>query len=150
MIKIYVDTGGYMPALKDLSSRGLVQCVGADIDNSAYTPRRGEKIKSTLEPWDKDEQSWEKDDGTWDDEDNASPMFSEIKRLIQQYADARHIDTAYRHDCQVFLTSDKGDIWRHRDQLLALLSLQVIHSATQINDLVHMCETQEVSSQPKP
>lgn len=56
MIKIYVDTGGSMPVLRDLISRGLAHCVGADIDANAYTIRRGEKVKSTLEAWDKDDR----------------------------------------------------------------------------------------------
>lgn len=68
MIKIYVDTGGSMPVLRDLISRGLAHCVGADIDANAYTIRRGEKVKSTLEAWDKDDQPWKEDTGSWADE----------------------------------------------------------------------------------
>lgn len=132
-----------MPVLRDLISRGLAHCVGADIDNHSFTPRRGEEVLATLVTWEKDKNP----EGSWDDLDNASPKFDDIRRLVQTYDDSRHLDTAYRNGCQVFFTSDKGDIWTHREQLQELLSLRVMHSATEIGQLVQMCEAQ-ISNSP--
>jgi hypothetical protein len=142
MIRIYVDTGGYMPQLKDLVARGLAECFGADIDQHAYTNRRGLKVQATLETWEKDSQTWEEDNDTWQDEDNASHQYIALRRLIQQPADVRHMDTAYRNACRVFLTSDKGDIWRHREELRSLLGLQVMHAASEMSELAHLCESE--------
>ncbi len=142
MIKIYVDTGGYLRQLSDLVARGLAECIGADIDKHPYTNLRGQRVKATLETWDKDHQSWDQDTETWDDERNASDQYSALRRLIQQPADVRHMDTAYRNACRVFLTSDKGDIWRHRETLLSLIGIQVMHAASEISELVRLCESE--------
>jgi hypothetical protein len=41
--------------------------------------------------------------------------------------DARHLDSAYKSRCHAFITTDKGDILSHADELEPLLGLRLFH-----------------------
>ena len=41
--------------------------------------------------------------------------------------DCQHLDSAYKAGCDLFLTSDKTDIWSKRESIEALLGLKVLH-----------------------
>ena len=141
MIKIYVDTGGNTKDLRPLLAAGKVFLVGADIDNHPYTQKRGIQVKSTLETWDKDQEAWDDDHETWDDEDNASEVYPALVRLIGRNNDSRHLDTAYRNGCHVFLTSDKGDISNRREAIAQLTGIRVLHN-DEIGELLALCDAE--------
>lgn len=128
MLKIYVDTGGNTKQLRPLHAAGTIALVGADIDSHPYTPKRGVEVKSTLESWEKDKGTWDEDGETWDDEDNASELYTDLVRLVGRNKDSRHLDAAYRNGCDVFLTSDKDDLWNHREDILRLTNIRVFNN----------------------
>jgi hypothetical protein len=138
MMKIYVDTGGNTKQLRPLHAAGAVVLIGADIDRHPYTHKRGTEVRSTLETWDKDKGTWDEDDETWDDEDNASEIYPALVRLVGRNNDTRHLDTAYRNGCSVFLTSDKDDLWHRREDIERLTGIRVFHN-DEIGELLALC-----------
>lgn len=141
MLKIYVDTGGNTKELRPLHDAGKILLVGADIDSHPYTPKRGIEVKSTLETWEKDKGTWDEDDETWGDEDNASEIYPALVQLVGRNKDSRHLDTAYRNGCHVFLTSDKGDISDRREAIAQLTGIRVLHN-DDIGELLALCGAQ--------
>ena len=58
--------------------------------------------------------------------------------------DILHIDSAYKTGCQIFLTSDKKDIWSKRSDLEPLLSMKIFYSASESDLLIeHIKITQD-------
>jgi hypothetical protein len=138
MLKIYVDTGGNTKQLRPLHAAGKILLVSADIDSHPFTPKRGVEVKSTLETWEKTKGTWGEQQGTWDDEDNASEIYPDLVKLVGRNKDSRHLDTAYRNGCRVFLTSDKGDISDRREAIAQLTGIQVFHN-DEMGELLALC-----------
>lgn len=62
--------------------------------------------------------------------DNCVPpsRYQAIKTIINNHEfDARHIDTAYKNSCDVFLSRDKGDVINHAAELKELLGMEFLH-----------------------
>lgn len=140
MIKVYVDTGGEMPGLKHLRAQRLAESVHFPYE------QRLKRIDTTARPskltWGGSAASWsDLEEASWDDT-GESPMHAAIAKIIGAHnkADVQHLASAHDAGCDAMLTSDKGDIWRHRDELHALLSIRVFHSSTEWADFSAFCE----------
>lgn len=140
MIKVYVDTGGEMPGLKHLRARGLAGSVHFPYE------QRLKRIDTTAKPsnlsWGGSAASHADLAGmSWSDT-GEKPMHAAIAKVIGAHnvADVQHLASAHAAGCDAMLTSDKGDIWRHRDELYALLGIRVFHSASEWPDFVVFCE----------
>lgn len=55
---------------------------------------------------------------------------------INNFNDVRHFDTAYKEDCQIFLTPDKKDIASKANRLFTLTGIKVFHC----DDIDHIRE----------
>lgn len=140
MIKVYVDTGGEMPGLKHLRAQGLAESVHFPYE------QRLKRIDTTARPskltW-SSAATWSDLEGvTWNDT-GEKPMHVAIAKVIgaQNKADVQHLASAHDAGCDAMLTSDRGDIWRHRDELHALLGIRIFHSSAEWADFVALCET---------
>jgi hypothetical protein len=80
-------------------------------------------------PWKDIYFSWEKH--------KASEKLREIYSIIgedpQERRDGLHLDSAYKSGVHVFLTSDKANIWSHRDQLEPLLGFRIFNPDVEIS-----------------
>ena len=58
-----------------------------------------------------------------------SALFSSIVEIIgkDNYNDARHIDTAYKNNCKIFVSPDKGDIINNSEALMRLTGIRFFH-----------------------
>ena len=57
-----------------------------------------------------------------------SDKYQAIKTIIGNHElDARHIDTAYKNNCDCFLSRDKDDIIGHATELKELLGIEFLH-----------------------
>lgn len=130
LIKVYIDTGGWMPALRQLKEAGLVETI-----HFAYEQR----LKRMDEVAPASALTWQSA-ATWNDlrgqtwaSTAPSDRFIKIEAVIGagNHRDTQHLDSAYKGKCQAFLTSDKGDIWKHRDALFKLLDVQVFHASSE-------------------
>ena len=75
--------------------------------------------------------TWSEADFTYN-ETFPSEKFNEIITTLKGLGaktdiDAKHLDTAYKNNCQIFLTRDKGHIINKRANLEKLLNLKIFH-----------------------
>lgn len=59
----------------------------------------------------------------------ASQIFIELLRIIgtENKADARHIDTAFKEKCKIFITNDKKDIISKKEKLQELTQIDFFY-----------------------
>ena len=65
--------------------------------------------------------------GTYDDY-SESDKYQEIIKVVcleNKRVDILHLDSAYKNQCDIFLTNDKDDIWVHKIKLEALLNFRI-------------------------
>lgn len=140
MIKVYVDTGGYMPDLKRLQAAGLAEALHFPYEQrlkrmDAVAPASALTWQSAATWNDLQGQSWANT--------APSPMHERIEALIGAHnaRDVQHLDSAHKSGCKAFITSDKGDIWKHRIALHDLLGIRVFHSASEWSAFIEFCES---------
>lgn len=154
MIRVYCDTGGYHKALNTLVSAGHIELYQFKYE------QKNQRIRKAASP--SSPQYWNLEHYTYEDVEVAVPRYSdlerssvkfpEIQRIIgnKHRIDAQHLDSAYMIGCKIFLTSDKGDIWKHRDALGNLLGMIIFHVPSEIetalcfitsDDLIKISET---------
>ena len=58
-----------------------------------------------------------------------SEIFKSIEKIVgkENYNDIRHIDTAYKEKCTLFITPDKGDIVKHKENLEKLSGIKFFY-----------------------
>ncbi len=129
MLKVYCDTGGYRPELKEFERAGLlVLC------NYPYENRNRQvtaRVPSSAPTWEEGDSTWGTDDrGTWEDYENQSSRWPKLLSLIgrSNLRDAKHLDSAFKGGCRAFLTSDLRDIASKSAEIRALLGIQVFHA----------------------
>ena len=149
MLHVYCDTGAYPRRLKKYEVEGLVTVVQFKYEN------RNRRISNSAPPsnptWSQMNYRWEevKSDPilgklSWDDIGQTSDRFTDIVEAIgkENMTDAQHIDSAFRAACDVFLTSDKDDIYSQRDALWRITNLKILHPIDDWDYLVSMITLQ--------
>lgn len=133
LIRIYCDTSGYQPWLKDKVLKDRVTLVNFPYENRN---RRTRILQTPTNPtWEQMNLSWDEADFTWD---NAAPSeeFEKIKRILKKSSqntdtDAKHLDCAYKGKCAIFLTNDVHDIISSRDELEKLLGIKIFNAVSE-------------------
>jgi hypothetical protein len=129
---VYIDTGGWLKELRPLKEAGVITLLHFPYE------QRLKRMNGVAEASD---LRWNDSCATWADMVNQSwgstrksMLFDMIESIVgkQNRADVQHLDSAAKSNCKAFLTSDKGDIWRRRDQLEPLLDIRIFHSATEL------------------
>ncbi len=123
-VRIYCDSGADISKLKNVE----VQC---EFYQFPYdSPDRPKKPLLLAKPseaqWRDCHAAWmEFSEITWDDF-KGSPLHLQIETIIgpDNRRDVLHFDSAYKSECSIFLTSDKGDIWSKRTILEALTGIK--------------------------
>jgi hypothetical protein len=134
MLRIYCDTGAYRRELQEYEANGLVAIVQFKYEN------RNRRISESAPPsnptWGQMNYTWGEVKAdpvlsklTWGDVGKTSDRFLSIVAAIgkDNFTDAQHVDSAFRSCCQVFLTSDKADIYSKRDELSKITNLTILH-----------------------
>ena len=127
MRKVYCDTGGYRPELRELQDRGLVElCTYVYENKNRRVPGRAPASNPT---WEQGDSTWDQDNGDWNDYDR-SEIWPELFQLVGSHneTDAKHIDSAYKGGCHALITSDKGDISSKSAAIFALTGVRVFHA----------------------
>lgn len=139
MLRVYCDTGAYRSELSELERGGAIQVYQFKYEN------KNRKILHRALPsrptWTETKYTWNELAGlTWNDMGRQSERWPAILSLIgkNHTVDAKHLDSAYMDSCQVFLTSDKGDIVTHRYPLEQLLGLKVLHYREDWNEFLSL------------
>lgn len=113
-VKVYVDSGVSLP--KDLQE--ICECYQFPYDSAHRPKKRIPKLANPSElTWKEWHCSWKESEFTWEDSGLAVP--EKIKLIIGKHngRDCKHLASALRMGCHVFLTSDKRDLWAKRKEL---------------------------------
>lgn len=140
MLRVYCDTGAYDRRLKPLKDSGAIAVHQFKYENSSR------RISSGAFPSDfrySDKPAYRSYDEmrtdeflreiTYDDLRAAKSLFVEILTIIgtENRTDAQHLDSAQMTGCQVFLTSDKKDIWSKRSSLESVVNMRIFHTSSE-------------------
>ena len=128
MLTVYCDTGAYLRELAALEKSGCIQLVQWKYEN------KNDKIRVLAPPskptWEQAKVTWEQlRQMVWSDLSRQSEKWPELIKLIGagHRVDAQHLDSAFMAQCDAFLTTDKDDILRFRDEIESLLEFRVFH-----------------------
>lgn len=139
--------GGCTKEIKSLQAEGIVNTFMFRYEN------KNSKIKKAAMPsqvgWgDLNSCTWDDLLWTWDDF-SGSDKYGAILKIVggrNNRIDALHLDSAYKSNCKIFVTSDKDDIWKHRVELLRLLGITVFHTS-EMEKLILMIKGVTMNSQ---
>ena len=137
-IKVYLDSGASLP--RDLHE--FCECYQFPYDSSDRPKKKTQKLASPCElTWKEWNCSWEESTFSWADSGHFIP--EKIKKLIgkNNKADYKHLYSALRMNCQIFLTSDKGDIWTVRNEIQSEYFLKIFHMPFEIDNLINYVKT---------
>lgn len=127
-IKIYRDSGADIKYLKPYY--GICDFIQYPYD-SEHRPKNKKMdlaIPSALF-WEDANTTWGEMAFTWN-ECEGSDICHKIAELVNDKinkADVLHLDSAYKSECHIFLTSDKGDIWNNRSILEQICSFKIFY-----------------------
>jgi hypothetical protein len=133
MIRVYCDTGGYLKALSELESAGLIKLHQFKYENRSRQIRNI-AIPSDLKYDELKNYTYDELAGlTYDELGGVNSKLTAILAIVgaNNRTDAQHIDSAQMSGCRIFLTSDKGDIWSKRDALAPITDLKILHVTTE-------------------
>jgi len=128
MTRIYCESGAVTRGIRKLRGNKYVEVVHFPYDRASHIPRvarvatpSGARIRNLNLPI-------RELPGTLTDY-SESVHFAKILSVVGQNnrEDALHIDSAFKHNCSVFITRDRGDILAHKTELTRLLGIKFFH-----------------------
>ena len=123
MIRVYCERGAFRKELKSLEKDGLVQLLHFPYEG------RNRRVAETDTPSmiTADMSCLTADSAIRISDMCESDRYSEVLRCVggNNWCDALHLDSAYKSKCRAFLTRDKGDISKRKQQLESLLGLRI-------------------------
>ena len=134
--KVYCEHGALRTELYELQKIGQINLVLFPYE---------EKVKRIKEPgvpseaaWSEMNFSWENSPGSWEDY-KGSTKYVQIQEIIgrENKRDVKHLDSAFKSNCQAFLTRDKGDILSKKNELEEILKMKFFHPD---DDWVEFCK----------
>lgn len=133
MIKIYCDTGGYHNILKKYEN---VIIYNFEYENKNMKVNN-KGLPSSNMTWDDFKNSPAKLNELKFDDFYSSNILNDIIKIIgiQNKIDAYHLDSAYKNNCDIFLTSDNDDIYSKKELLEPLLSIKIFLPHKNLKDL---------------
>lgn len=133
-IKIYCEAGAMTTEVKKLKTLENVELIGFPFES------KNRKVFTASKP---SELTCDNNFITADNSNikvsdtERSEKFKEIAKIIGEnhYNDVRHIDTAYKENCKIFISPDKGDIIDKAVELEKLTGIKFFHpnSIAEIN-----------------
>jgi len=150
-IKIYCDTPSYLSWVKKIEKDDLAEIVSFPYEN------KNRKIKNKSIPtnntWNQSNLGWSEAKYRWKD-CSPSNKFNDIKIILKgsgqdTSVDAQHLDSAYKSNCDIFLTNDITDIVTKRNSLESLLGIKIFDAKNEEKQaivFITKLEKQKISS----
>ncbi|MFH1461702.1 MAG: hypothetical protein ABIF12_02030 [bacterium] len=127
-IKVYVDSGA---TSKKFMNRYSEVCHFYQYPYDSPDRPKFSKVKLAYPSeaqWGDGNITWGEDDFTWGDYIGSEKLL-EIKKIVglgdDNRRDCLHLDSAYKTGCNIFLTSDKKDIWINRSKIKNLIVIEI-------------------------
>ena len=139
-IKIYCDSGADITFLKEFFS--VCEFIQFPYD-SVHRPKN--KKMDLTDPsdlaWQNAHLSWGESKFTWEDF-SESDIFGKILAIVgaNNRLDASHLDSAYKSGADVFLTSDKKDIFSKKYALEIVCKFKIFYTAEEKEAIVACIE----------
>lgn len=125
MIKIYCEDGAMTKEVKNLRSENHIKLFSFPFEN------RNRKTKNVPKPSRLTaDSSFVTADSIINIGDTIkSNKFIDIEKVVgkENFNDIRHLDTAYKNGCQIFLTPDKKDIANKKKELEKILGISIFY-----------------------
>lgn len=140
-MKIYCDTGGYQKAFKTLQRNGLVELCTFQYENkNKHIADSG--IPSNATYADLKNYSYSDLSEISYSDFSGSDKYTQILSILglENRVDILHLDSAYKSQCEIFVTSDKHDILLKREELSKLLGMRIFQ-ITELQDCIDYIET---------
>lgn len=146
-VKIYVDTGADISFLKSYYDVILFLTFPYDSEHRRQKPPKlnlavpsAARLNDCHVPWDDCHHTWDDFEG--------SPIHPCITEIIgaTNRRDVLHVDSAHKEGVDIFLTSDKKDIWQHRSRLEPVVGFKIFHTPPE-NTIIEEAVRQAVQSQ---
>jgi transposase len=127
-MKVYCDTGAFLQELKCLQDSGIIELYTFKYENKNKNIKNsGVPSKATYI----DLKNYKYNDlkGISYSDFSGSDKYEKIVSVlgVENRVDILHLDSAYKSQCEVFLTSDKHDIWKKREELLVVLGMHIFN-----------------------
>lgn len=113
-IKIYCDSGANIKFLKTYFS--CIEFYQYPYDSQDRPRKHRPKVaKASNLCWKNANATWEEMQTPWKD-CCGSEVYESLIKIVgkSNHEDILHLDSAYKEGCNIFLTSDKDDIWSKR------------------------------------
>lgn len=137
-IKVYLDSGASLP--KDLQT--LCECYQFPYDDVHRPKKNISTLASSHElSWDEAHCLWEESTFTWNDSADTVP--DKIKQLIgkENKEDYKHLWSALRMNCQIFLTSDKSHLYNARLEIETNYGIKIFYMPFEMSNLRDFIKT---------
>ena len=125
MVKIYCEDGSMTKEIKQLKKNSFIQLISFPFENYNRRTHNSKKPSElTCDTTLTFASSTMKIGDT-----GGSEIFCQIKDIIgkENFNDIRHVDTAYKEKCQLFISPDKKDIINKRERLFKLTGIKFFY-----------------------
>lgn len=128
---VYCDTGGYRKELKKYGKN--ITLVMFEYENTNKNISNDCLPASNLTYDDLENSPATVGDLTFDSFDS-SDKIKQIEQIVgkENQKDVFHLDSAFKSNCDIFLTSDNDDIYSNKEDLEKLLSFKIFLSTKQL------------------
>lgn len=134
-VKIYCDSGADISKLKKIACCKFYQFPY----DSPHRPKKPFLLAvPSAAQWQDCHCFWDELKEITFDDFEGSDLYSEIEGIIgdENRRDVLHFDSAYKTECKIFLTSDKGDIWSNRSLLEERTGIKTFFTPSELKDIL--------------
>ena len=148
MLTIYFDSGAYLKELKPYKNKVNFMSFKSENKNKNIKNKALPPSNMTWKDYKKmpPELHGEHTLGNLTSKDfDSSDKIEEIIKVVgaENKNDIWHLDSAYKSKCDLFLTSDKDDIYSKKDTLEPLLGFRIFLAKKQINEIIEFIENHD-------
>ena len=151
-VKIYLDSGADISFFKSYHNDCDFCTFPYDLDHRRKKPPKPRVAFPSEALLDDCHIIWNETDFRFDDF-SASPVYGAITSIVgpDNRRDILHLDSAHKEQVDLFLTSDKDDIWSKRNLIEQLVCFKIYHTASeQTETLTAIAKTRSVNQKTTP
>lgn len=136
-IIIYIDTGANIKFLKIYYDFCKFIAFPYDSNHRRKVSPRPLVATPSAAPWQDCHISWPEAKFPWS-EFKGSKIYNELEQIVgkSNRQDILHLDSANKEQADIFLTSDKDDIWNHRQEIEKITSYKIFHTGSEEESII--------------
>lgn len=140
-IKIYTDSGADISFLKPYFGRCKFCTFPYDSSHRRKKPPKPELARPSEAQWRDCHVTWDELYLPWN-EFSGSSIYKNLKLIVGEgnRLDILQLDSAYKENVNLFLTSDKDDIWNKRKEIEELVEFKIFHTPSERIQIIQAVE----------